>query len=108
MGSEVKLNEDLVRFISYRLDEVKRMCLVLGVTNEMNAQAAVDQLDRLRASVESIVFYTQYYDNNPITIPILKKVANNWSYHPDFKEEWRIGQRTFSNQVQKGRQNHSL
>lgn len=96
MGDE-QVNDELVTFIADRLFEVKRMTLTLAASTELSAQAAVDQLDRLREATEAVVFYTQFFqdnESNAIAIPILKKVANAWSYHPDFKEEWTIGTKT--------------
>lgn len=94
--------EELVRFIRMRLDEANRLGIMLGGEKSLNVQAASDQLLRLIGSVNAVVTYIQYFENqptrpegwlhgspyNPLSVPILKKIANNWSYHNDFNPAW--------------------
>jgi sulfur relay (sulfurtransferase) DsrC/TusE family protein len=87
--------EDLAIFIKRRLDEVRRMNLSLSVSEDLPVQAATDQLGRLIDSVDAVVTYVRYYkvysdyEESPLILPILKKIANNWSYHEDFQDSWR-------------------
>lgn len=81
--------EELVLFIKDRLQEIKRISRSLAVSHVPNVQAAVDQLDRLSESVEAVITFAQYHYNNPIVLPMLKKIANNWPYHEEFKHTWK-------------------
>ena len=94
--------EELIRFVRTRLDEARRLSLSLGVSTEMNSQAAADQMERLIDSVNEVVTFIQYFESyptqaaaperkvplSPLSIPILKKIANKWSYHSDFNPNW--------------------
>lgn len=94
--------DELIRFIRHRLDENYRLAIMLGAEEALNVQAAADQLSRLVEAVNSVVTHIQYLENqpgipdgwlhgapyNPLSIPILKKIANNWSYHKDFNPDW--------------------
>lgn len=81
--------ENLILFINMRLDEDRRLARSLAALDAPNVQAAADQLGRLIESVDTIVAFVQHYTGNPLNLPILRKIANNWSYHSDFDESWK-------------------
>lgn len=80
--------EELIAFIKTRLEEVNRLSRSLAVSDALNVQAAVDQLERLSDSVNSVVDFVQHYYDSPLGLPLLKKIANNWSYHSHFNPQW--------------------
>lgn len=95
MGEEQE-NEEIVKFIADRLYEIGRLSMTMAASTELSDQTAIDQLDRLKQSVESVLFYTQFFGDNPLNRPVLRKIAVNWSYHPDFNKNWDTGQVTES------------
>lgn len=80
---------EMVIFIKTRLNEIERLIRQLSESNSIDIQAAVDQMDRLRESVNSTIDFVQHNPNSPLGTPVLKKIAQNWAYHQDFKKEWR-------------------
>lgn len=95
--------EELINFIRMRLDEVNRLSRMMSASVDLSMQSGTDQLDRLSNAVFEVVTFIQYFENqptapekwlhgpplSPLSIPILKKIANNWSYHSDFNPDWK-------------------
>lgn len=80
--------EEIAFFIDMRLHEIKRLSRELSVSDALNVQASVDQLERLSDAVSSITAYVRYFKNNPLGMPILRKIASNWAYHDDYDPSW--------------------
>lgn len=95
--------EELITFIKMRLDEINRLSRILSASTDLSIQAGADQLERLSSAVNEVVTFIMYFENHPtvsegwlhesplsfLSIPILKKIANSWSYHSDFNPNWR-------------------
>lgn len=39
--------------------------------------------------------YMKFFDAEPPTTPMLRRIASIWSAHPDFKEEWALTREEF-------------
>jgi hypothetical protein len=81
---------ELVMFIKARLHEIERLTRALSASTSIDIQAGVDQMDRLRESTLLTVEFIQYHPDSPLGIPLLKKIAKNWSYHKDYNPTWKV------------------
>jgi hypothetical protein len=81
---------EIVIFIKSRLMEIERLTRSLSASTSIDIQAGVDQMDRLRESTLLTVEFIQYHENSPLGMPLLKKIARNWSYHKDFNPNWKV------------------